>query len=158
MGISQELAAYREMEVETKSPMELVIMLCDALVRDLKQVIVAIRAQDVQERVNQSNHAFQVLRELDLMLDFQNGGTTAKELAGVYSYVRGKLIESQIKLDPAILERQIEFMMQVRDAWQQSVTTMKQSAVAKVEVPAFVPESGPYANTGEPVQSCGWSA
>ena len=70
----------------------------------------SIRDHDIEERVKHSNRALLALQELDLMLDFENGGETAKELARVYSYVRAKLIESQIKLNPAIVERQIEFI------------------------------------------------
>jgi len=155
MGTNQELTTYRQMEVETSSPVELVIMLYDALVRDLKLVIAAIRVQDIEERVKQSNHGFDVLQELELMLDFENGGSTAKELARVYSYVRAKLMESQFKLDPAIVERQIEFVLQLREAWQQSVTPASAPAT---EVPAFFEGAGPYANLGTEVQSCSWSA
>jgi flagellar protein FliS len=160
MGMTQELTAYREMAVQMASPVEVVIMLCDALVRDLKQVIAAVRIQDIEERVKQSNHAFLVLQELDLMLDFENGGDTAKELARVYSYVRGKLIESQIKLDPAILERQIEFIQQIRESWQRSVTTAKPSAASSPRAEKSASSEGalsPYA-MGAESQSCSWSA
>jgi flagellar protein FliS len=158
MGTNQELTTYRQMEVETSSPVELVIMLYDALVKDLKLVIAAIRVQDIEERVKQSNHGFHVLQELEVMLDFENGGSTAKELAGVYSYVRAKLMESQLKLNPAILERQIEFILQLRQAWQESVTT---TTVSKplAEIPAFPQAGGSlYGSMGEGAQSCSWSA
>ena len=149
MLMSREATAYRQTVVQTASPIEVVIMLYDALVRDLNSVIAAVRIQDVEERVRQSNHAFSLLQQLDLMLDHENGGDTAKELARVYSHVRARIIESQIKLDPAILERQIEFILQVRDAWQ----TAQQS---------WVPASGDgraySAANGQDSQSCSWSA
>ena len=160
MGVSQELAVYRQMAVETASPVELVIMLSDALVRDLKQVAATIRTHEIEERVKHSNHALAVLQELDLMLDFERGGDTAKELARVYSYVRAKLIESQIKLNPAIVERQIEFIQQIRQAWQESANSAKlaEPRVAE-EVPAAVEgASRRYASVGAEAQSCSWSA
>jgi flagellar protein FliS len=153
MLMSREATAYRQTEVQTASPVEVVIMLYDTLVRDLNQVIAAVRVQDVEERVRQSNHVFSVLQQLDLMLDHENGGDTAKELARVYSYVRARVIESQIKLDTAILERQIEFILQVREAWQSSVNASQMSVV---------PASGDgrsYSDaTGKDSQSCSWSA
>lgn len=161
MGMTQELTAYRQMAVQTASPVELVIMLCDTLVRDLKRVIAAIRNQDIEERVKRSGHALLVLQELDLMLDFENGGATAKELARVYSYVRAKVIESQIKLNPAIVERQIEFILQVRQAWQQSANSVKQPASLSPasEVPASSEgASSRYAVMGAATQSGSWSA
>lgn len=160
MGMSQELTTYRQMAVETASPVELVIMLCDALIKDLKQVIAAIRAGDIEERVKQSNHAVLVLQEMDLMLDFEHGGETAKELARVYSYVRAKVIESQIKLNPALLERQIEFIQQIRQAWQESINTAKESEASNVveKVPAAGEGAlGRYSGLASE-QSCSWSA
>ncbi len=153
MLMSREATAYRQTELQTASPVEVVIMLYDTLVRDLNQVIAAVRIQDVEERVRQSNHAFSVLQQLDLMLDHENGGDTAKELARVYSYVRARVIESQIKLDTAILERQIEFILQVREAWQSSVNAAQQSGI-----PASGDGRSYSAATGIDSQSCSWSA
>jgi flagellar protein FliS len=161
MGIAQELTTYRQTAVDTASPVELVIMLCDALVRDMKQVIAAIRNRDIDERVKQSNQVFLALQELELMLDFENGEDTAKELARVYSHVRAKLIEAQIKLDPMILERQIEFISQLRQAWQQCLITAKQTAASNraSEIPASREDASfPYASMGVEAQSCSWSA
>jgi flagellar protein FliS len=152
MLMSREATAYRQTEVQTASPIEVVIMLYDVLVRDLNRVIAAVRIQDVEERVRQSNHAFSVLQQLDIMLDHKNGGDTAKELARLYSYVRARVMESQIKLDTAILERQIEFILQVREAWQSSVNAAQQSGV---------PMSGDGISclaAGKDPQSCNWSA
>jgi flagellar protein FliS len=156
MDMTQELTTYHQMSVEMASPVELVIMLSDALVKELKQVAATIREHDIEARVKHSNRALLALQELDLMLDFEHGGDTAKELARVYSYVRAKLIESQIKLDPAIVERQIEFIQQIRQSWQDSANSAKlaESRVAE-EVPAENPSSR-YASVES--QSCSWSA
>ena len=159
MGNTRELTAYRETDVQSASPVELVIMLNDVLVKDMKQVIASIRDQDIEVRVNQSNRALQALQELDCMLDIENGGNTAKELSRFYSYVRAKVIESQIKMDPAMVEQQVEFMELIRQAWQESANTAKLAApgVAR-EVPVAVEQlAGRYGGV-EGEQSCRWSA
>ena len=46
MGNNRELTAYREATVQGASPVELVIMLYDVLVRDMKRVIAAIQARE----------------------------------------------------------------------------------------------------------------
>src|SRR5208282_4951162 len=156
MGMSQELTAYRQMAVETASPVELVITLSDILVKELKQVIASIHDHDIEIRVKHSNRALLALQELDLMLDFEHGGETAKELARVYSYVRAKLIESQIKLNPALVERQIEFIQQIRQAWQESANSTKiaeSSMAGEIPVPAVAEgASGRYASLAADAQ------
>ena len=154
---NRELTAYREADVQSASPVEVVIMLYDVLARDMKRVIAAIRAGDIEERVNQSNHAFQVLQELECSLDMEHGGSTAKALSRIYSHVRAKLMEVQFKLDPLLLERQIEMLLELRRGWVQAMAAPEWSATAGTPAPA---ELGVYSEAGamEKEQCCGWSA
>ncbi len=151
---NRELAAYREADVEGASPVELVITLYDVLVRDMKRVIEAIRAGDVQERVKQSNHAFEVLQQLECSLDLEHGGSTAKELSRFYSHVRAKVMEVQFKLDAALLERQIAMVLELRQGW---VEAMRVPSSIPVEVVPLAGVGNPYAGVEEG-QCCGWSA
>jgi flagellar protein FliS len=154
---NRELTAYREANVQGASPVEVVIMLYDVLVRDLKKVIGAIRASDIQERVDQSNHAFQVLQELECLLDMERGGTTARDLSRFYSHVRAKLMEVQFKLDSAILQRQIEMVLDLRQGWVEAMGVPE--AAPMTGIPAAA-EIGAYPEAGamEEARYCGWSA
>jgi flagellar protein FliS len=160
MGTGQEVTTYREMAVQTASPVELLIMLYDRLIADLKQASSAIRAHSIEERIYHSNHALDVLQQLDLMLNHEQGGSIAKELARVYSYVRAKLIEAQIKLDPAIVDRQMDFILQLRQAWQQSLMGQEVSATTRQQPDASSSsEVSTYPRTDYVERgSCSWSA
>ncbi len=141
------------------SPVELVIMLYDVLVRDMKRVIAAIQAGNIEDRVNHSNHAFEVLQELECLLDMENGGSTAKDLSRFYSHVRAKVMEVQFKLDPAILERQIEMVLELRQGWVQALALPSDTAIQAERIPvtAEFAAANPYAGVEE-AQCCGWSA
>jgi flagellar protein FliS len=142
--------------VQGASPVEVVIMLYDVLARDMKRVIAAIRAGDVQERVNQSNHAFRALQELECSLDMERGGSTARDLSRFYSHVRAKLMEVQFKLNPALLEKQIEMLMELRRGWVEAMATPGLTPTAMVPAPA---DPGLYPEAGiMEVQCCAWSA
>ncbi len=151
---NRELTAYREADIEGASPVELVITLYDVLVRDMKRVIEAIRAGDVQERVKQSSHAFEALQQLECSLDMEHGGSTAKELSRFYSHLRAKVMEVQFKLDPALLERQIRMVLELRQGW---VEAMASDASMAAEVVPLAGVGNPYAGVEEG-QCCGWSA
>ncbi len=162
MSTNRELTAYRQATVQNASPVELVIILCDLLVRDLRQVIAAIRAAgEIEERVKHSNHAFLVLAQLESQLDMENGGDTAVRLARIYSHIRAKLLEVQLTLDAAVLESQIEFLLELRNGWQQAMPA-KQSTPAPAEEEltraAIVPNANRYANLGTEMNSSSWSA
>ncbi len=155
---NRELTAYREADIEGASPVELVITLYDVLVRDMKRVIAAIRAGEVQDRVKQSNHAFDVLQQLECSLDMERGGSTAKDLSRFYSHLRAKVMEVQFKLDPALLERQIAMVVELRQGWVQAMAVPSNASMPAeiIPVPAEF-AANPYAG-GEEGQCCGWSA
>jgi flagellar protein FliS len=159
MSNNRELTAYREAAVQGTSPVELVIMLYDALVRDMKRVMAAIQAGNIEDRVNQSNHAFDVLQELDGSLDMENGGSTARDLSRFYSHVRAKVMEVQFKQDPAILERQIEMVLELRRGWEQVLALPSNAASQAERIPVIAEfaAANPYAGVEEG-RCCGWSA
>jgi flagellar protein FliS len=155
MGKNQ-LETYREAEMQSASPVELVIMLYDVLVRDINRVMDAIQKDDIEDRVKQSNHAFQVLQQLEDMLDMENGGSTAEDLSRVYSHIRAKVMEAQFRLDKTILRRQVEMILQLREGWQRATSAaLSQTEETMVHAGGA---ANPYASPGEEVRCCGWSA
>jgi flagellin-specific chaperone FliS len=60
-----------------------------------------------------------VLQQLEGSLDMENGGEAAKHLSAFYSALRSKIFEAHLKASPEILKKQIEFVVDVRQAWQQ---------------------------------------
>jgi flagellar protein FliS len=158
MNNNRELTAYREAVLQGTSPVELVIMLYDVLVKDIQRVIVAIQARNIEDRVHHSNHAFEVLRELECSLDMENGGTTAKDLSRFYSHVRAKIMQVQFRLDRAILEKQIEMVLELRRGWQQVLDSPSSQPTQAQRVPVMASlAAGPYASVEEG-QCQGWSA
>jgi flagellar protein FliS len=110
---------YLRAAVEGATSVGLVTMLYDRLVADLRRAIVAMRQADVEARCAQVKHALLVLQQLEGSLDHEQGGEAAINLAAFYSYGRAKVMESQIKGDPQLLERLILHFVDVRDAWRQ---------------------------------------
>ncbi len=153
---NRELTAYREADVQGASPVELVITLYDVLVRDMKRVVEAIRAGKIEDRVNHSNHAFEVLQQLECSLDMENGGSTAKDLSRFYSHVRAKILQVQIKLDPAMVERLIGMVLELREGWVQAMTADALRATQMIPLPPRL-ASNAYGGVEEG-QCCVWSA
>ena len=135
--------AYMAAAVENASPAGLVVILMDLLVSDLKQAIAAMQSQDIEKRSAELKHGFMVLQELQEGLDMEKGGDAAKHLSRFYSVIRTRMLEAQLKKDPKILERQIELLLDVRQAWQQ-VDTQKSAAAGST---APTEKSLPVQNT-----------
>jgi flagellar secretion chaperone FliS len=111
--------SYRTMAVEGTSSVGLVMMLYDRLMADLQRAIAAMERKDIETRCAQLKHALLILQQLEAALDHQRGGEAARNLAALYAYARGQILEAQLKMHPAILQKLIGHFLDVRAAWKQ---------------------------------------
>jgi|SRR5271157_34644 len=135
MKKSQTELTYLRAAAQNSTSVGLVIILYDLLVHDLEQAIAAFAEQDVERRTAEIKHSFLVLQQLEGSLDMENGAEAAKIFSNFYSVLRSKIFEAHLKASPEILRKQIELVLDVRQAWQQ---------VDK-------PNLGPAYGTAEPV-------
>ena len=109
--------AYRENAVRGATPIELVVILFDAAIDDMRRAASAIQTSDIEERATAIRHAMLVLQQLQGTLDFEKGGQVAKQFEQFYNLIRAKLLESQLRNSPELMQQQIRFMSEVRDCW-----------------------------------------
>jgi flagellar protein FliS len=111
---------YKRAAIEGASSAALVIMLYDRLIADIQRAIAAMQQNDIEARCSELKHALLILQQLEGSLDHEHGGTAARNLAAFYSYARAKVLEAQIKMDPAMLRKLIAHFQDVKGAWQQA--------------------------------------
>jgi flagellar protein FliS len=109
--------AYRENAVHGASAIELVVILFDVAIDDMRRAASAIQAGDIEERAKAIRHAMLVLQQLQGTLDFERGGEVARRFEQFYNLIRGKLLESQLRNSPQLMGQQIQFMAEVRECW-----------------------------------------
>ena len=126
--------AYKEASTQQASPVGLVILLYDGLVRDLKNAVSAMHAGNIEERCRSLKHGFVLLQQLELLLDAERGGVTAEKLRRFYRHLRGEMLKAQFERSPARIERQVALILDVREAWQ--TLDAPTSAEAREVVPA----------------------
>jgi len=147
--IAEARQIYQDTAVRGATPIELVIVLYDAAIEDMRRAIAAIQGSDVEARTRQVSHALMVLQQLQGTLDFERGGEAARQFEQFYNLVRAKLLEAQMRSSPELMQQQIRCMSEVRDCW----TTARRLLQAR-------PEAGPSA-AGTPAAEGGtteWSA
>jgi flagellar secretion chaperone FliS len=109
--------AYRENAVCGANPIELVVILFDAAIDDMRRAALAIEAGDIEQRATAIRHAMLVLQQLQGTLDFEKGGQVARRFEQFYNLIRAKLLESQLRNSPKLMQQQIRFMSEVRECW-----------------------------------------
>jgi len=65
------------------------------------------------------------LQQLQGTLDFEKGGPVARQFEQFYNLIRAKVLESQLRSSPELMQQQIQFMAEVRDCWVEAENQLK---------------------------------
>jgi flagellar protein FliS len=145
MKISKTELSYRKSAIEGASSIGLIIALFDTLAGDLRRAAAAIRKSDIEKRCKELDHASLVLGQLESWVDMDKGGESAQTLSRFYAYLRATMMEASVTQSAALLDTQIDTILQIRSAWQKLDTisqgpTETAPLAAQATTPATMPE------------------
>lgn len=123
------LACYRQTEVQSRTPLELVTMLYDGALRFLAVARDAIERRDIPTRREALNRALAIVGELQSTLNMEQGGEIAVELDRLYEYSNLRLLDAAIKNDVAPIDEVRRIFEVLRDGW---ATVARQTAAAEL--------------------------
>ena len=113
---------YLQTHVQSRSPLELVVMLYDGLLRFLGDAGGAIQSGDLAGKRDAISKALAVLSELQSTLNMEQGGEVATSLDALYTYVNGRLLDASMQNDRAPLDESARLLRTLRDAWAEIAT------------------------------------
>ena len=113
---------YRDTQILTASPMELIIMLYEEGIRTLRNAEAAFELEGperLQEINNNLLHAEDIITELAVALDIEKGGQIALNLQRLYDFMLSHLSRANMQkvLRPVVEVR--ELLTELRDTWRQ---------------------------------------
>lgn len=108
--------AYQRTQVQSRSPLELVVMLYDGAIRFLLQAREAIEVGDVGARTTAASRALDIVIELRNTLDMERGGDVARELDRLYAYITTRLLDVT-RGDGAAAEDVHTLLSTLREGW-----------------------------------------
>lgn len=111
--------AYRRTEVQSSSPLELVVLLYDGAIRFVLEARQAIAMKDVRARTGAVTRALAIIAELQNTLNLQEGGEIARELDRLYAYMSGRLLDVTAKADDEAAKEVHKLLQTLRDGWSQ---------------------------------------
>ena len=109
--------AYQQIHVQSRSPLELVVLLYDGALRFMTQARDAMAKRDLRAKRDALSRALAIIGELHATLNMKEGGQIAVSLDALYSYVNARLIEANMKGDVSAIDESIRLIGQLRDAW-----------------------------------------
>ena len=112
---------YREIQVETSTTLDLVLMAYDRIIDNLNEALAALEVVPKSYDVfsDKLTNSQQIVAALDDGLDDSQGELPAY-LASFYSFVRNKLIESNMDKSSDGVKEIISVVKQIRESWRHS--------------------------------------
>jgi flagellar protein FliS len=111
--------AYYQTQIQSRSPLELVVMLYDGAQRFLQQTVDAMQRGDLVAKRDSLSRAMAIVTELHGMLDLEQGGEVAASLDSLYTYMIERLTTANQQRDAAPVVEVMRLMSGLRDAWSQ---------------------------------------
>jgi len=117
MPVDCQADRYREMEIQTASPVELVALLYDAAIASLQKARAHLASRNIEKRTRCLNEASAILTELQANLDFEQGSDIAISLDRLYGYMKGRILQANLLQDAAPLTEVVNLLDDLRAAW-----------------------------------------
>lgn len=129
MAYPNALSAYRETRVRTASPGQIIIMLYDEAIKQLDLGIEMLtlnqKGKPDPSRIEPIHKALvkaqDIITELMVSLDFDQGGEIAKNLFSLYTWFNRELLEANLSKDVERIKAVRTMMNELRGAWQEVV-------------------------------------
>jgi flagellar protein FliS len=112
--------AYRQTLVQSRSPLELVVMLYDGGLRFCRETVTAMERGDLVAKREALSRSLAILAELQGTLNLEQGGETAASLDRLYTYMIERLTEANVQRTAAPIEEVIRLLNGLRDAFAQA--------------------------------------
>ena len=135
---NSSVQAYRQTRVKTASPGRLVVMLYDEALRQIDLALASLDNGPADyDTVNRAIlKAQDVMTELTVSLDLDQGGDIAQNLFRLYLFFSDRLVSANLQKDAAPLKEIRAMIENLRGAWQQiaSEASARQSPVNGVNI------------------------
>lgn len=109
--------AYLESRILSADPMELVSLLYQAAISEVREARRHLRAKDIRARSKSITKAHDILAELTIALDRNRGGQIAENLRRLYDYMMRRMTEANFKQIDEPLAETLGLLTTLQEGW-----------------------------------------
>ena len=120
-----KLNAYRQTAVTTASKEQVLIMLYEGAIKQLRKAAEACQKNDLAGKGTAVGKAHDIINELSNSLDFQIGGEVAKNLERLYSYMVEQIVQGNINNDSTKFDQARNMMETLLEGWKGAVEQLQ---------------------------------
>lgn len=123
MSMQNPRDRYLAATVQTASPAQLLVMLCERLNLDVERAAEALRQGRPGDAHAPLLHAQEIVLELNasLKVDVWEGGPA---LASIYAFLHSQLVKANMGKDLTITESCLPLVAELRDTWRAAATSV----------------------------------
>ena len=127
MSAHRGLSTYRQTQVQSRTPLELVVMLYDGALTFLHLTRDAIERRDLHARRDASSRALAIISELQSTLNMTEGGEIAQRLDELYGFVNLRILDATRDNAAAPLDDAVRVLELLRESWLSIAATSAES-------------------------------
>ncbi|MCF7935566.1 MAG: flagellar export chaperone FliS [Synergistales bacterium] len=124
MSMQDAQNAYQTNQIQTASREQLLLLTYDIGIRACLHAEKAIEARDVESSNTLLKKAQDVIRELMVTLDTENGGDFAQQLMSLYEFMFYQLVEANVEKTGDKVASVREMLQELRDTWKEAMDQM----------------------------------
>jgi flagellar protein FliS len=140
------LSAYRQTRIKTASQGQLIIMLYDGGISSLDHALGLLQGRHefkknpskIEETGKAILKAQEIITELMVSLDFENGGDIAENLFALYTWFNKELLEAHVTMDEARIVAVRDSLVEIRKSWSEiaakTATAVKPESSAGINI------------------------
>src|SRR5713101_7454761 len=130
---------YKETQVRSASPAELILLLYDGAISFLNQARYHLQAGNIEPRVILINRSLDVISELLSSLNMTEGGEYTLKLSQLYTYMIQRLYVANLTQSSEAIGEVLQLLGMLREAWNAVVQGQKAAADAQPVQPPSAP-------------------
>ena len=115
--MSDPVRSYRESAVRGATPVGLIVILYEEIIRSIRRAQRALRDGKIEDRTNALTHAINVIGHLRGILNFEIGGPVARNLASFYDAMQAQILAANIQANSEAMEAIAQAFSTVKEAW-----------------------------------------
>lgn len=118
---ARQTRQYKQQQIETASPEEILIMLYEGAIRFLVIAKKALGDKDIEKFHNNLLRTQHIIIEFMTSLDMELGGEMAVNLYNLYEYLHYRLVQANIHKDVAMLDEVLDHLRKLKTTWEQAI-------------------------------------
>ncbi|MFY9394801.1 MAG: flagellar export chaperone FliS [Halanaerobiales bacterium] len=120
---------YKDAQYSTASPEQLMLMLYEGAIKFARQAQEEMREKNIEGANNKLKKTGDIISELMVSLDMEQGGEIARNLYNLYDYMNRRLIQANIRKDPGLVDEVITLLTSLKESWEEVIGRVRSQVI-----------------------------